>query len=48
MAATVGQIVREVVHTPRRMMYAFLWAALPPEDVVNDTARATPEAPPTG
>ena len=47
MPATVSQIVREVIHAPRRMMYAFLWAALPPEDVDNDTAGATPAAPPT-
>jgi hypothetical protein len=43
MPARLNQIIRETIHLPRRLVYAFLWAALPPED--RDNARSAPVVP---
>jgi hypothetical protein len=39
MPATLSRTIRETIHMPRRFVYAFLWAALPPEDVRRHAAR---------
>ena len=38
MSSGLTQVGRTLMHTPRRAMYAFLWRARPPEDVLRDAS----------
>ena len=38
MPSGLTQVGRTIMHTPRRAMYAFLWAARPPEDVLKNAS----------
>ena len=47
MSHRLSHIIRSAIHAPRRFMYAFMWAAVPPEDELVRPATPNPVSPTT-